>query len=453
MDFSYSEKSTIFANTRLGFEFEFYSDMKPKSIAKAFKDLLDKNIRIGVKETSPKKDKIGYHTSFTPSDITFKLERDFSGGTKMYELITGVLNYHEAKQVLISVLKWIDEFGYTNEYSSIHLNISFDEKKDYRLAMSKLDILKFCLGYNEDLNYKYFPQRKRNIYCASIKKFYPKYNYNRAVFYDNMDGNNFNLPNDSKYYGVNFQKRTKNYLEFRYIGGKNYQKQIENILEILDYNILYLYSVLLFPQMNSDDIDTYNEMTSKYKNKLDAFVSIENFMATFPDINLLVNLKQEVGSIKIHFEEMKRVLYDLVICNGVRKAYINYDSDISKYQIRDAKITNARDIRNLDIVSSTITGHFTDCSFYDCKIKDSNLENCNLYDFSEVENSKIYDSVIKSSVELYKCFIKNHFQEIAGSLKSCIVIGSQNSVSEIANIDKKTVFVTQDDGKLGGTKK
>lgn len=449
MEYNYIEKSQkILNNVQLGFEFEFYSDLKPKTIALKIQELINKNIRIGVKNFGGK-DKIGYHTGFTPTADTFKLEKDFSGGPKMYELITGVLNYFEAKQILISMLKWIDEFGYTNEYSSLHLNISFDTKSNYRLDCRNIDIMKFCLGYDEEMIYKHFPERRKNVYCKEISTFYPKYNYHRSVFTPNIDGTNFNLPNDNKYYGVNFLKRENGYLEYRYIGGKDYQKRIPGIIEILDYNILYLYSTLSYPVLTSGEHEKYNTMVSSYKDKLDAFISIESFRVKFPEIMLLVDLKENLGVIKTFFENMKPMLYELVICNGMKKGWINYDTAMSRYQIKDAIIKNARNIKGLEIVSSKLTGHFNECSFYDCQLSVCNLEDCILYDYSEVDNSKLYDTIIKASVEVSNSFIKNNTYEISGKLTKCIVIGDPDVVSEIAVVDKKTMFVSTDYGKLG----
>ncbi len=448
MNNDFTENIKIKQNCFIGYEFEFYCDLKPKSISKKLKELLGKEIKIGIKNLG-KKDKIGYHTSLKPSENTFKLERDFSGGPKMYELITGPINYYEAKNILISVLEWITNYGYTNEYSSLHLNISFEDRNDHRLSARGMNIMKFCLGYDEEYIYKHFPKRRNNIYCASISKIYPKYEYMRSIYYNNIDPNCFRLPSDSKYYGVNFQKLKDNYLEFRYIGGKDYEKKIKEISEILDYNIEYMYSCLIGKELNTKETDIFQSMISKYKGSIDAFNSIENFMVLFPKINLSVDLKEEINLIKVHFETIKPLLYELVICNNVRTGYINYDTDVGRFQIKDTVIKNANHLKNLEIITSSLTGTYVGCSMFDCDIKEANLEDCILYDYTKVENSKIYSTIIKSSTELKKCFIKNELQEIAGSLKSCIVIGKEDSISDMAFVDKKTMFVKQDFDKLG----
>ena len=61
-----------------------------------------------------------------------------------------------------------------------------------------------------------------------------------------MEVTNINLTDptqfdpNSKYYGINFEKRIKNYLEFRYIGGKDWDKKTNKILGLLDLFIVQL---------------------------------------------------------------------------------------------------------------------------------------------------------------------------------------------------------------------
>jgi uncharacterized protein YcbK (DUF882 family) len=60
-----------------------------------------------------------YHSKIPVTQDTFKLEPDYSGGSKMNELITGPMPYAEAMPVLIKVLRWIDENGWTTTLNSL----------------------------------------------------------------------------------------------------------------------------------------------------------------------------------------------------------------------------------------------------------------------------------------------------------------------------------------------
>ena len=50
----------------------------------------------------------------------------------------------------IKILKFIQNYGYTNEKSSIHFNLSFNEESDKNL--NSLNILKLILSIDEEEN-------------------------------------------------------------------------------------------------------------------------------------------------------------------------------------------------------------------------------------------------------------------------------------------------------------
>ena len=97
-NFNHFERSQILSSAVLGFEFEFFSEMVRGRIVDSLSKLLGKKIILSNK----------YHSKIPVSADTFKLEPDYSGGSKMNELITGPLPYAEAIPVLIKVLKWLD---------------------------------------------------------------------------------------------------------------------------------------------------------------------------------------------------------------------------------------------------------------------------------------------------------------------------------------------------------
>ena len=104
---------------QIGFEFEFMSSFTRDEIADKIGEDLGKKVKVFRK----------YHSKFSPTRDIFKLEPDFSGGLKMVELITGPMDYFEAIPVLIRILKWIDENGYTTEKSALQFGLSFDRLK------------------------------------------------------------------------------------------------------------------------------------------------------------------------------------------------------------------------------------------------------------------------------------------------------------------------------------
>ena len=116
---SATEKQNALLTSKIGFEFEFFSKKDLKETASSLSRLLGKKIRIEDKA----------HSAFNPTDSEFKLEPDNSGGSGMIEMVTGALEFPEAKVLLGKMLGWIQKNGSTNDRCSIHVNISFSGDK------------------------------------------------------------------------------------------------------------------------------------------------------------------------------------------------------------------------------------------------------------------------------------------------------------------------------------
>ena len=200
----HSNKDSILNASLIGVEFEFYSNYEVEETRNQLKELLGRDIQVETKE----------HSSFQPDEKTFKIEPDMSGGKDLIKLVTGSIQYRNARIMIIRMLEWIRKNGYTTERSSINLNLSFQKDRiDDKNIVSKMNTLKFILEFNEDQIYKLFPDRKDSIHAKSIKWAMPK----QESFHfgeTSISELNFNFPN-TEYYGVNFDKKSKNYLEFK----------------------------------------------------------------------------------------------------------------------------------------------------------------------------------------------------------------------------------------------
>ena len=125
-------------NAKIGFEFEFY--MRDISFYKTLELL---NIELNpIKVWGFRQ----YHSEFTPDVNNFKIEPDLSGGSNMCEMVTGPMPYYDAKHYFLKIVKFIQNYGYTNEKCSIHFNISFNNDKD----LNDLNILKLILNMDEN---------------------------------------------------------------------------------------------------------------------------------------------------------------------------------------------------------------------------------------------------------------------------------------------------------------
>jgi hypothetical protein len=217
----------------IGFEFEFY--VKDLSFYKTLELL---NVELApVKVWGFRQ----YHSDFVPDSQNFKIEPDLSGGSNMVELVTGPMEYYDAKYYLVKIIKFIQTYGYTNDKCSIHFNLSFDDdEKD----LNDLNILKLILNTDEEEIYRAFPSRKDNVYAKTIKKIIPYKEYDFFNIPIDTIKNNLRVPVD-KYYGINFSHinsdKEQQRLEFRYIGGKDYEKNIGQLVYFLDRFIINVY--------------------------------------------------------------------------------------------------------------------------------------------------------------------------------------------------------------------
>ena len=369
--------------SNIGFEFEFFSKKDIVDIKNSLSSALDKKIRIEEKA----------HSDFSPTQETFKLEPDNSGGTGMVELVTGSLPFVEAKLVMAKTLKWINENGKTSDRCSIHINISFDSNRIAEdLNITKLDIGKFVINFDEDKVYEAFPERKDSVYAKSIKFILPL-----SGMIQKSPGTsiwrNYMFVNE-KYYGINFTKIPKGYLEFRYLGGKDYEKNYSKILKLSEHFILSLYETLTNPVYSESDNKKLVAILEKYKIAMDSYRNYELFKENYPNVNLLVDLQTDERIIKMYYPKIREKIFDLITKGGLDEGIINYDSDIGKIQIKDCKLLKCFEISDVDIVDSEIQGNVTNCDIFNTKIKNSSLTSCNLFGDTVCEGSKVKESYV-----------------------------------------------------------
>jgi hypothetical protein len=286
--------------------------------------------------------------------------------------------------------------------------------------------------------FKAFPNRENNIYARGIKQIFP---VNRFMTFDEVKGisKDLYLTPNTKYYSVNFDKIKNNYLEFRSIGGEGYEKKVDDILNILEYNAITLFDCLNSPSYNEDNLHTLNKILSEHKKTAGAFNSPEMFMLKFPKIKLFVDLKGDMEIIKQYFHLLRDKIFDIIIFGGVDAALINYDSDIARVQVKGAKFHDSFLIRNLDLVNCNASGILEDCNLWNCKISKAHLENCSLEVANSVSDSKITKTNMGSRTVIDNCYIENGSKSIDGKITNSIIRTGQ--ISNTAKIDENTEII------------
>ena len=434
----------FFYAVQIGFEFEFFSNLNRTEIAENLGKSIGKKIILFNK----------YHSKFKPTKDIFKLEPDYSGGSKMVELITGPLPYFEAIPILIRVLKWIDQNGYTDKKCAFQFGVSIDTSIFPEIPpVNKLNILKFILRFDENVIYKRFPDRVNSLYAKSIKRVIPTNKFVDPSNISFIDKNLFNVPIE-KNMGINFLKLPEGYFEVRYLGGNDYQKKYTFIKEVIDFIITYTFQTL-----QSNDLFTDNDLkilksflSEIYKNS-STFVDPDVFQKNYPHMNIMVDLRSDPQILRSFFLNIREVLYDLIVENNIKEGLVNYDSNLGKYQLKEIKTTKAYLLKDYDILESEISGNVLNCRIFSSKITDSTLEDCDLINGNEIYRSKIMYSDIMFSNVVHDSYIDNKSKEI-----NCEVFGGiirSGFIGQLSTISPETEIVNdeEDDKKMKGSSK
>jgi hypothetical protein len=420
----------VLSTARIGFEFEFYSNSSFIKTMELLNHKLGDNIEVWAFNK--------YHSDFELTDTKFKIEPDYSGGSNMVELITGPIEWVNAKFTLIKILKFIKLYGYTDEHCSLHVNISFNDESD--IQVKNCNIIKLILNFDENFVYEKFPNRKNNIYAKSIKYIIPFEEWHSPEVALNTILQSLKLPENSKYYGINFNKVNENYLEFRYIGGANYEDKLDNILEIMDYFIISLHESIVNDMDMEDNIKllAYLEENINWFNN---FTTYEDFLSISNNIYIEVDRNSDFDIINSMWWAIKNKLFTLIkSCNNIQHLLLNYNTITNRIELVNGILDNVFQLQSYDFIKCTIT-NFTllNCDIVDCEINHGHLYNCNVYD-SKIINTKLKNCKASDWSDLEKCVFD-------GGTLDCKMRGGvfrSGVIGEYAEFDSNVKMVNND---------
>ena len=389
-----NEQLNAIYGSKIGIEFEFFANEGMDEVKRSLSQALNKQIRVEVKA----------HSEFTPSDEIFKLEPDNSGGSGMIELVTGPMPFVESKLIIAKTLKWIRENGSTNERCSIHINVAFDGKKlGPSTNVSSLDIGKFVLNFNEEAVYEAFPNRRDSVYAKSIKFIVPLSGMTQPSP-GRISWKNYMFVSE-KYYGVNFSKLPKNYIEFRYLGGADYEKKYNTILNMTEHFVLSLYESLVDPVYNENDLKILDSLLEKHKSVIESYKTYSAFKRKYPKIKLMVDLKTYDQIVETFYPKMREKIFELLTKAGLEEGLINYDADTGKMQLKNAELMKCFEISGIDIVDCKIQGNIIGCDIFSTELINSSMMMCNLFGATDATSSKIEDSYVSKNVVVKDSYV------------------------------------------------
>lgn len=438
----YSEKYInsykLLSEAQIGFEFEFFSNI---SYYKTLETL--NNILHPVKVHGFRR----YHSDFTPDSNNFKLEPDLSGGSNMAEIVTGPLDYFSARQYLLKILKFIQENGYTNDKCSLHINISFKDGSDK--TIKDLSILKAILRIDEEEIYNLFPSRKNNIYAKSVKKLIPYKDYDFSNIGIGTIQNNIRFPKD-KYFGINFlnvqSPKEEARIEYRYIGGKDYEYKTGEIMELMDKFIIDCHQNIGSNFTKEDVIELEKFLSDKITN-FKNFVKYDNFLVEFPTVKIQVDQQGHYDIVSAYYDRIYKKVFELIdSTEGLKECVVNFFTTEQKIEVVGATFKSTFNISGYDFINCNIVdGIFTSCNFIatdakNCEIKKSTIQQ------STIDQSKLINCNVEMS-DINDCFFMAGY--LNGEMNGGIF--RSGKVGPYGRIGSETKIVTGKDSFFGTT--
>jgi hypothetical protein len=420
-----TDQYSILNTAKLGMEFEFYVN-NSNNVEQSLSNFLKKNIYF-------------YHEQpyyFEPDTHNFLIRPDLTGGKDMFELKTGMLVYNEARLVLINMLSWIKKNGYTTHECSLNITLSWDTDKNIerKNLISNLNVIKFILQFNEDQVYNLFPERKNSKYAKSIKNIIPR-DENYLFNYNFINSHNFYYPR-SKYYGINFYRITQDILEYRYIGGEDYEYKADSIIFLINNFILKTWSVCNNPNLTDIDKKYLKEILDKNQYLIDILNDYTKLNQYFNDITLMVDLQEVAENIRLKWDRIKYKIVDLISLNKLKAGVINYDSELGKLQIKDGKFDICYELNDVDLIDCELNGNIKNCELFTCQVENAYIDKCYFFNDTQIKESIILNSFISNNTQIVNSFVAGINTLIKGSMDSGIIKdASIDAQAEIENVE------------------
>lgn len=383
----------ILAGTLVGCTASFLSDSKPDKVREAVTD------RCGLQF----------------GDNACNLERGRDG---IYRLSVPKRDYCSAKIAIASLLSYISSECSTDQRCGLSVSIGYDIAGT---DLYKLNVCKFVLGFDEEMSYRMFPSMRNRIGSKSI---YRKYPSSLNSFGDSVYSQYAAYGDaDADVYGVWFGNLKGNEIVFRYIGGKGYEKEFGKIGHLIDYYAVNTYTSLTDCEYNIDDMRKLSELGKQYREIADAFGSYESFKKRFKEITLMVDLNPMDGQEATYWGLLRDRLYEIVVGGMVmdgESVKINYDTDESIFQLKDAEVDNVLRLSGIDIIDCDLSGSIDNCTLYDSRVRGSVINYSRVIGECDIEGCVVWNTYLSELVECRDCTIGGD-SVICGLAENCVI--------------------------------
>jgi hypothetical protein len=411
----------------------FFSNKDIKQLAEKAGAALHRTIEIGATKDAWK----------PITEDSARLTNLYNKGFKMKRLTVGPVYYYEGINVLIKSLKFIQENGYTNELCNARIDLGFS-KMNEGSSIEQLNKFKFLLNFNEDKAFELWPQNTKSskLYKNSPKLVYPKNKFVAESTYPSGTPASlmeFSFP-DAKKFGIGFDRLPEGYISIKYIGGKDYEKKINEAVEILNLVTETVFDTLKANQTYSDtEKGKISQILTEQREHLVSLKTYEAFSQNYPLIKLSFDLNANRDILNAKFSTIKEGIFDLITYGGLVRGKVNYNSDSGQIEVYEGRIKNGFNLKNFAFIESNIQAELTDCTLLNCNIRSSNLTECEIINKNDIRYSNLTDCNFSQSGDntIIQSTIKGQpGMQVAANLTECLVIGSP--LAYTATKDSKT---------------
>lgn len=328
---------------------------------------------------------------------------------------TPLYNYFEAMYIIPKLFECLHSNLDKNEHNYVYLKLGFNDS----VNLSNLNVTKFVLNFNEKFILDNIVDLTKNGSIEKLSDFKPSCIENcSSTIQKQLDGLKYNGSSDDNY-GVCFGNIKFGYITLKYLSDVDYNKNKDDILKCINHTIITLYNASTVLEYTEDEIkkiDKYNEDFDSFSK---AFGCYELFHEKYKGIKLTVDLDNDRSNVNLIFPSIKEKLFNLVICNNIKQATVNYDSDISRLQIKDVDLVKCYHLEGIDIVECDIRNcNIKKCDIYDCEIENSFINDCNLFGYCDCIESKFKNCFISNNIKLDNSIVFGALGKFAGIINS-----------------------------------
>ena len=244
---------------------------------------------------------------------------------------------------------------------------------------------------------------------------------------------------NEKYYGVNFTKVPKGYIEFRYLGGKDYEKKYSTILSLTEHFISSLYETLVHNKYTEEDLKLLDSILEKHRGIIESYKTYNVFKENFPNIKLMVDLQTADQIVEMYYPKIREKIFDLLTKADLKEGLINYDSDTGRIQLKDADLMRCYEIEGIDVVDCKIQGNIINCDLFSCELINASIFYSNLFGSTDVKESKIEDSYVSRNVMCVNSYVFGKRGVFSGEMEGGIF--RQGKSTKMAKFSNDTEII------------